>query len=118
MDLLKFSNYQNAKPPQAEGHNVLKRGRLTAPLPDKHRELDLVDADLRDALRACVTGKAPWPLTLIGGPGSGKTCGVLLLHDWCGGWFATAEGLCDTVRQAMMGPSSLCRCRYFRCPEP
>ncbi len=55
-------------------------------MPGKTRSGREVAPAVRKALRAAVDGLAPWPLTLWGPPGTGKTCAALSLLDWVAPW--------------------------------
>lgn len=70
------------KPPQAfiDPPNTL---RVADRMPEKYK----------DAISTCLHGEKPWPLTLQGIPGSGKTCASLVLHDYYGGWWTTERNL-------------------------
>lgn len=59
-----------------------------------------VESRFRDALRECAAGREPWPLTLIGNAGIGKTCAALCLADYVNGrcWLTTLEELCDVLQ--------------------
>jgi DNA replication protein DnaC len=54
-------------------------------------------------IRDCVEGALPWPLVLLGKPGTGKTCAALCLLDHAGGLYFTANGLADKVLLAVKG---------------
>lgn len=71
--------------------------------PRKAREIGGIAPGLREAIRALVTGQAPWPLFLHGNPGTGKTCAALTLLDHAGGMYWTANGLADAISAAMHG---------------
>jgi DNA replication protein DnaC len=60
---------------------------------------------LAAAMRACVTGEAPWPLFAFGGAGVGKTCAALYLCDRVHGpcMYRDYAALCEELRQAKMG---------------
>lgn len=70
-------------------------------LPDMERRIDLIEPNLRACLRELVGGRAPWPLFLYGVPGSGKTCAVLALCDWCAGSsiYRTADQQADMIAE-------------------
>lgn len=58
---------------------------------------------MRTVFQELSRGEKPWPLTLSGAPGLGKTCAGLLLLDYAGGLYFTACTLADTVLQAAKG---------------
>lgn len=45
----------------------------------------MIDPVLRRGINRCVTESAPWPLAILGGVGTGKTCAALCLLDAVGG---------------------------------
>jgi len=63
----------------------------------------LVPEAVRKTLRELVAGKAPWPLTLTGPVGVGKTCTALALLDYSGGCYKTATGLCEALIECQQG---------------
>lgn len=71
--------------------------------PTVYRVLDRVPRDIRNAVNACYRGDAPWPLTLSGPSGLGKTCAGLLLTDYRGGvgwtWYGLACEQCEEMRR-------------------
>lgn len=71
--------------------------------PGYKRDAKLVPHELLEQLRRVWLGVDPWPLFLWGEAGSGKTCAALVLADHCGGMYATADGLAEDARLAMMG---------------
>ncbi len=62
-----------------------------------------VAPELRLVIRSCFLGWSPWPLTLSGESGSGKTCAALVIIDLIGGLYHTAASLVDDVREARFG---------------
>lgn len=58
---------------------------------------------LRERIRGLVEGKLPWPLMIVGGVGTGKTCAALSLLDHAGGLYFTAPGLCRWIIDAQHG---------------
>jgi len=72
--------------------------------PRQPRSVALIAPPLRQAIRECVAGAAPWPL-FVGGPcGTGKTCAALALLDHVpGGQYHTAGGLCELLVRAQQG---------------
>jgi hypothetical protein len=54
-------------------------------LPAYERSLAGIHPAVRAELRGLVRGEAPWPLTLVGAAGRGKTCAALVLLDYCAG---------------------------------
>ena len=51
-------------------------------LPTECRSSELVAPALRETFRRLAAGTDPWPLTLWGEPGVGKTCAALAMLDW------------------------------------
>jgi len=72
-------------------------------LPGLRRSLAAVDPALREAVRACIAAKSPWPLFLHGRAGTGKTCCALCLLDYSGGEYWTAARLCEDLVAAQFG---------------
>jgi DNA replication protein DnaC len=69
-------------------------------LPNKAREIALVDDALKSVFRDLVSGKRDWPLFLYGPPGTGKTCAALALCDYLWDWqlrYRTASELASEV---------------------
>lgn len=67
-------------------------------LPEVPRRWSAVEKPLVDALRPVVTGSAPWPVLLVGAPGSGKTSASLALCDISRtAFYLTVDELLDTV---------------------
>lgn len=60
---------------------------------------------VRDALSKCARGAAPWPLTIYGGAGVGKTCAALCLMDYVrdGRVYRTLEAACQDLILAQDG---------------
>lgn len=81
----------------------LRSNALITEQPDKPRQLSMIPADLRAAIRGCVTGQSSWPLVLCGTSGTGKTCAALCLLDYAGGRYWTAADLGDDLRDAEDG---------------
>lgn len=71
--------------------------------PNRVRRIDLIPPVLREAIRACINGDAPWPLFVSGPPGCGKTCAAFCLLDLAGGFYFSANGLGDILADAKMG---------------
>ena len=61
--------------------------------------------EYRDALRECGNGLSPWPLTLGGPVGRGKTLAALCMLDYVNGvTFATTFGQwCQSMNEAQQG---------------
>src|SRR5262249_54749715 len=73
-------------------------------LPHKNRTVEKIAPTIREAVRQTVSGEWPWPLVLCGPAGTGKTCAALCLLDHAGGGFYyTAQGLCEEVIRAQQG---------------
>lgn len=71
----------------------------------KPRFLHLLDETVRGVIRDVTTGKAPWPLTLTGRAGSGKSCAALLVADYVIGVveYYTLQKLCSDLIDADKG---------------
>jgi DNA replication protein DnaC len=70
----------------------------------KERSIAKIPSALRSAIAEMVDGKKPWPLTLVGDVGTGKTCASLALSDHVyGSLYDTFRGLCDIIRTAEAG---------------
>lgn len=78
--------------PHADGPEVRMMPRM-------RRESELVTAALRTPLKACIDGKADWPLLIHGGPGTGKTCAALVVCDYYLGQYWAVPDLCDELRR-------------------
>ena len=72
-------------------------------LSDKERDPDFIPERVRDALNGCCLAFKPWPLVLLGGVGSGKTCAALCALDKFGGVFYGVQEWVDLCREAMLG---------------
>lgn len=59
--------------------------------------------EVRQVVRQLVAGEKPWPLVMMGSPGSGKTCTALCLLDYVGGEYYTVWSLCDLLVQSQQG---------------
>lgn len=74
------------------------------PLPHRERSKALIVAWVQDSIRNVVSGKAWWPLVMIGTTGSGKTRAALCLADVAGASaYAEFSTLCDWARMAQAG---------------
>lgn len=54
-------------------------------------------------INAVASGESPWPLVLIGKPGTGKTCAALCMLDYAGGQYYTVASLCSLLIQSQQG---------------
>jgi DNA replication protein DnaC len=54
-------------------------------------------------IRELVEGKLPWPLSMLGSVGTGKTCAALCLLDYAGGDYWTATDWANTLSYAREG---------------
>jgi DNA replication protein DnaC len=77
---------------------------------EKHvpRDAGLVPSAVNDHFNALVAGLRPWPFTMYGDVGLGKTCAALCLLDWTGmgfrgGHYLTAREFADDLRRAENG---------------
>lgn len=68
-------------------------------LPLLVRDRDQIPADLRTAINECVTGRAPWPLTILGPAGTGKTRAALCLADVTDSAYWTIGDLCRDLNR-------------------
>lgn len=74
------------------------------PMPQKSRDIDAVDPDLRKTIRGLCEGAIPWPLYLHGEAGSGKSCASMCLVDAAGaGIYVSLPDLCRAVADAQFG---------------
>lgn len=64
------------------------------------RSRDLVDRALSVVVNELVRGRAPWPLTLVGDAGAGKTCVSLCVLDRFGGMYRRFPDLCQELADA------------------
>lgn len=63
-----------------------------------------IPSALREQMAEVVEGKFPWPMTLLGTVGSGKTCAALALCDHVyRSMYETFAGHCDLLRMAQEG---------------
>lgn len=63
-----------------------------------------IPSALRLKMAEVVEGKLPWPMTLLGSVGSGKTCAALSLCDHVyRSMYETFAGHCDLLRMAQEG---------------
>ena len=91
--LLHWSPTSKIRPQYSEWHVDLN-------LP---RNIDKIDATTRTSIRHCTLGKSPWPLVLIGGPGTGKTCAALVMLDVYGGCYFELRDLNNLLNRARSG---------------
>jgi len=59
-----------------------------------------IPAEIRAAVRACADGKAPWPLFINGGVGTGKTYAAVMAWKYFGGWIGTLTDWCSLLTAA------------------
>lgn len=72
--------------------------------PKISRSRDEIIPHARNTIKAVIDGKRPWPITFIGGAGSGKTCAALCILDAYGsGKYHTVPEWCQRVADAMCG---------------
>lgn len=57
----------------------------------------MIPLQLRNTMRGLVKGELPWPLFIYGPPGCGKSSAALLLLDYAGGFYFTAQGLSEDL---------------------
>ena len=86
-----------------EGHAAVTPGEPMFPPPAKYRDREQIEPGLRRILRELLEGDRPWPLFLQGTQGSGKTCAVLCMIDWAGGWYIQLPDLCTMCISAGKG---------------
>lgn len=74
-------------------------------LPGTDRSRELIAPGLRKHINHCVTGSGPWPLTLVGGVGTGKTLAAVCLLDSARGGtiYTTVTEMCESTQLAMKG---------------
>ena len=99
---------QNLKPCDGERSSLVKLHLLhpepkQVHLPGLRRSLAEIDPALREAMRACIAAKSPWPLFLHGRAGIGKSCAALCLLDYSGGEYWTAARFCELLNDALFG---------------
>ncbi len=98
--ILRHASAEEAATPAREPglHPLAMIPRDVRLLPEVPRRWSAVEKPLVDALRAVVTGSAPWPVLLSGAPGSGKTCAGLALCDIAKtAFYVTVEEMLDAV---------------------
>jgi DNA replication protein DnaC len=78
-------------------------------LPRKPRRVNAIPEELRSKIRSLVSGESPWPLTILGPAGTGKTCAALCLLDHASGEYHAAGDLCDLLIRAQDGRLSWTR---------
>lgn len=64
----------------------LKKLEVTAKAQQRHcltrsREVGQIDLEIRKTIRAAAAGELKWPLSILGKPGTGKTCAGLCVAD-------------------------------------
>lgn len=70
-------------------------------LPPHDREQ--INPQVRDVLRECMYGQSPWPCTLIGPAGTGKTCAALcVIECYAQRWAVQANDLAARLRRAIL----------------
>lgn len=69
------------------------------------RTLEGVDVEIWNRMARCCFDGGPWPLTLVGDVGTGKTCAALCLLDRCSGGrrFYTVVKLCEELIDVQAG---------------
>lgn len=90
------------KPSQPNRLELAKEPRPTF-LQEVRRLISEVPAEVRFAIRNCLTGETQWPLLIHGPAGTGKTCAALCLLDYTDGQYFTVTDLCDKLNQSAMG---------------
>ncbi len=65
--------------------NASNESRVRRCCPAVHRDRDQVDPAARERVRQIIEHDGPWPLTILGAVGCGKTCLALCVADWWGG---------------------------------
>ncbi len=94
---------QTIASPSGEGCVLLSTRRPKYSPPDKYRDVEKIDPQLRKTIRSVVGGLQPWPLVLLGQQGAGKTCAGLCLIDCFGGWYVPLPDLCRMLVAAQKG---------------
>lgn len=65
------------------------------------RSIDGLHPEARRVFRELTTGRMPWPLTMVGPAGSGKSCAALVVSDYVfGSIYRTCHDLCFDVNDA------------------
>lgn len=67
------------------------------------RSPDLIEPDLRTLINRLIHGNEPWPLTMHGPAGTGKTCAALCILDYSGGLYFTVPELLETLIECQQG---------------
>jgi DNA replication protein DnaC len=86
-----------------EFHAVLPPGVPRYKPPDKYRSRDEIEPAVRERINALACGQKPWPMTIIGEQGSGKTCILLCMVDVFGGWYLELPQLLKMLIAAQKG---------------
>lgn len=96
---------EQGAPPGLCGLFVVPRRKRMPIKPTIFRDKHYIPPAIRRALNGCVCGEKPWPLTLYGPAGCGKTCAALCLHDIAfePAAFVDFDGLCNKVRELRRG---------------
>lgn len=94
---------KNAKP---DGCYVLGTKKVANPWSGYKRERNLIAYNVADAIRDCAEGRCPWPLTMVGVTGSGKTCAALAMCDHFGGVIETMADFAMALCAVRRGESS------------
>jgi DNA replication protein DnaC len=96
-------------PLQESTHTCLIDLKLSHPRPlsvgPANRSPTIVSEPARSVIRDVCTGVKPWPLTLWGGVGSGKSCAALCVLDRCifSRRYYTVSEFCERARLADRG---------------
>ena len=79
--------------------------------PNVGRRRSEVTPEIRKAINRVITCRSPWPLTMVGSVGIGKTRAALCLLDAYGGGciYTTLRDLCDDALAASRGEIGDCR---------
>lgn len=101
--------------PEATGEATPHRPVVPISVPQQapgiERVRQQVDSRLRAIIRQLACGERPWPLTIWGPPGSGKTCAGLCMCDHFGGWYYTLDARVAELRDVRCG-------RLYSAPGP
>lgn len=69
--------------------------------------MDNIEPSLKGVISLLTRGESPWPLVMVGGVGTGKTCAALCLCDYVpGAVYSTLQDVFDTILACDRGVKS------------
>src|ERR1035441_4015290 len=100
--------YALANPTRASASRRIPLAMTLPPQPmhrsAKERSVARIPSALREQMASVIDGAAPWPMTLLGAVGAGKTCAALALCDHVyRSMYESFAGHCDLLRMAQEG---------------